>query len=184
MNETMGRRWIVIGALAALASLPACDKLRGASGKGEASAAPSGAAPKPVVPAAAVPPLDVPFKGTFTRTAKVSYRNGQRIVVANMKGSATLQIEPGTITFKQTYPGTDVKEAHVTQIYSFAQSDVKQVTGGYDVDLKFVKMDADTKAYFPDDRNPHIQARRLADGWQIGLLLADANGTHGGSEFR
>ncbi len=183
---TTTRSTLALGA-ALLLSLPACGKLGGGSSKDSATASP--VTTGPVVPAsmptAAKPSFDVPFRGSFTRTAKIAFRNGQQVSVANAKGLGTLAIEPGLITFSQTYADGG-KTEHVTQTYSFTQGDMKPVAnGGYDVKLKFEKMDSDAKNYFPDDRDPHIQARKIGPTqWQIGLLLMDGNGTHGGSEFR
>lgn len=175
---------------AAIAFLPACDKLRGLAGKGKA--APSAVAapptpPAPVAPAAA-DAADVPFKGTYTRYAKATYdKNGRKISTLNAKGVGTLTIEPGKVIFDQTYTERSGAEARVTQTYSFTESDVRPITGaasGFDVKLTFVNMDSSTKSYYPDDRNPKLQARKLAQGWQFGLLVMDGNGVNGGQEFR
>ena len=177
---------LALGVLA----VPACSKGHGGSSKDSASAAPatttSAAAPATTKAAGAVAAFDVPFQGSYDRKAKITYRNGQQVTVANSRGVGTLKIEPGLVTFSQTYPGNDVPEAHVVQTYTFTQADMHPVeNGGWDVKLLFQKMDSNTKGYFADDKDPKIQARKIGlNQWQIGLLLMDANGTHGGSEFR
>jgi hypothetical protein len=173
------RHLAVVVSCAVLLSTCACDRLKGGGPDGDGT----GKAGTPMLPAGP----DVPFKGTYTRYAKVTYKDGQRIQTLNAKGVGTLTIEPGRVTFAQTYNDSDGREAHVTQTYSFGQNDVRPITGsvsGYDVALTFVKMDSDTKRYSPDKRNPQIQARKQASGWQIGLLLTDDNGVSGGQEFR
>ena len=174
-----------------LLALPACGKGHSGSSKDSASAAPAKTtsavvAPTTTTAAGPVANFEVPFKGTFDRKAKIAFRNGQQVTVANSRGVGTLKIEPGLVTFTQTYPGNDVAEARVVQTYTFTQADMHPVeNGGYDVKLVFQKMDSNTKGYFADDKDPKIQARKFGlNQWQIGLLLMDANGTHGGSEFR
>jgi hypothetical protein len=169
--------------------LPACDKARGGSAKGSASAsATARQVPTSVATATAAPAatFNVPFQGTYDRKAKIAFRGGRQVSLANARGVGTLKIEPGLVTFTQTYPGSDVPEARVVQLYSFAPTDMHPVdNGGYDVNLVFKNMISNTKSYTADDKDPKLQARKIGlNQWQIGLLLKDANGVHGGSEFR
>ena len=181
-------RLAILGAAGLALASSGCDKLPfGKKEKVAATATAIAPPPGPVVPAKApVAAFAVPFAGSYKRTAKIAFRNGQRVTVANSKGLATLTIEPGKVTFDQTYPASDVPEARVTQTYHFTEADMKPAEGGgFDVALVFDKMESNTKNYFADDKDPKLQARRIgANAWQIGLLLKDANGTHGGSEFR
>lgn len=148
------------------------------------TAAPAPPPPPPAPrPAPAAPSFDVPFKGTYTRTAKVTYKNNQRIRLVNAAGTATMTIEAGKVTYVQSYPDGG-RTAHVTETYTFNKADMRPVTGGYDVPLVFQKMDTDAKNYWPDSKDPKIEARKQGPGWEIGFLYRDTNGVNGGIEFR
>ena len=82
------------------------------------------------------PAFDVPFVGSYNRTAKVTYRNGRRVTMDSSKGTSTLKIEPGLVTFYVQYAQRSGGDAHVTQTYSFTAADMHPVTGGYDVPSK------------------------------------------------
>jgi hypothetical protein len=167
-----------------LATLPACPK-KSEDAPPAKTSAPAPPPPPPAPrPAPAKPAFDVPFQGKYSRTAKVTYKNGQRVRLVNAGGTATMTIEAGKVTYAQTYqdgPHLD----HVTQIYTFTAADMRPVAGGgYDVALTFQKMDADTKNYSPDSKEPKIEARRQGSSWEIGFLYRDTGGIQGGIEFR
>ena len=63
----------------------------------------------------------MPFEGTYTRTAKVTYKNGERVRLVNAGGTATMSVAAGKITYVQTYP-EGKRTAHVTQTYTFARA--------------------------------------------------------------
>lgn len=161
------------------AALPACKK------KEEPKETPVVAAPPPPPPKPAPPPKpDVAFKGTYTRYATSAFKNGRRISVPNSKGTGTMTIGQGRATFVQTYEFRG-KNKRVTQYYTYTDADVKPVAGGgYDVALVYEKMDSDDNSYAPDKNKPKLEARKQADGWQIGFLASDNNGVMGGVEFK
>src|SRR5262245_8190527 len=135
-------------AAAALFALGSCkkDDATAPAGKASAKAPPAASTPAPVQvkpqPPEPPPPaaFDVPFKGKYTRTAKVTYKNGQRVRLVNAAGVATMTIEPGKVTYVQTYPENG-KTSHVTETYTFTQADVHQAANGFDVPLTFQKLD-------------------------------------------
>ena len=163
-------------AIGALSLTLGCKKLGGDSGS-------SGAGTSGAIGQSAAAGFDVPFKGTFTRYAVTTFKNGRRVQSSNNAGSSTLTVEAGRITWAQTYPSSG-KDAHVSQVYTFEASDMKPVESGYDVKLKWQKMDSDTTNYFPDKKNPILMARKQAGGWQMGLTTTDDNGVMGGVEFK
>jgi hypothetical protein len=73
--------------------------------------------------------------------------------------------------------------AHVTELYSFAQSDVHTVSDGLDANLTYVSMDSDDKGYNPDSKDVKVEARKQGAGWEIGFLYRDTGGIQAGSEF-
>ncbi len=175
-----------LGAAMLLAcALFACSKLRGTD-KGDATAQPTTApaplAAAPNAPAATGP--SVPFVGTFTKYAEVTFdKNHRPIHTSNSNGKGTLTVDPGRVSYAQVYPYRG-KQEHVTQFYSFTDADVHPVTGGFDVSLTFVRMDSDSTTYSPDRNAVKIQARKQTAGWQIGFNSTDNNGVTGGAEFR
>src|SRR5262249_50651925 len=62
----------------------------------EATVAPPAPAPPPapVEPPRVILDGDVPFKGTYTKIAKLSYKDGRRLKPPNTDGESTLRIEP------------------------------------------------------------------------------------------
>lgn len=174
------RRSITIAFALSLASLAGCTKKEDPAPAPSAAPAPPPPAPRP---APAPPAFDVPFKGTYSRTAKVTYKNNQRVRLGNAAGTASVTLEAGKVTYAQTYPD-GARTAHVTETYTFAQSDMRPVAGGYDVPLAFRNMDSDTKRYSPDSKDPKLEARKQGSGWEIGFLYRDLNGVNGGIEFR
>lgn len=171
-------------ALASLLVLAACGKKGGGDAAPEsASAAPpatQAATTKPAAPAS----FDVPFKGTYKKTAKVAFKNGQRFRTSTNQGTATMTIEAGKVTYHLEYQDGS-KTAHVTETYSFTQADVRTIPEGFDVNITFVNMDADTKSYNPDSKNTKIEARKQgANAWEIGFLYQDTGGVQAGMEFR
>lgn len=176
------------GAAAAIAlscvMLLGCPKAKTDEDKPVVIATAKPAPPPPPAAPAAPPQGDVPFKGTYTKYAETTYKNGRRVSVSNAQGVATLQIEPGKVTYAQTYTARG-KSQSVTQIYTFGSADVKTAaSSAYDVPMVFQSMTGDTKNYSPDKNRPKIEARKQAAGWEIGLLTTDTNGVMGGVEFR
>lgn len=163
-------------AVVALSLVVGCKKPGGTdSGSGSTSGAVGGSVASG---------FDVPFKGTYTRYAVTTFKNGRRVQSTNNAGTSTLTVEQGgRITWQQTYPSGG-KDAHVSQVYTFEAGDMKQAESGYDVKLKWQKMDSDTTNYFPDKKNPILMARKQAAGWQMGLTTTDDNGVMGGVEFK
>lgn len=183
----MFKRSIVPTAALALSCLvlSGCPKAKTDEDKPVVSAKPTPPPPPPAPVAPAAPPQgDVPFKGTYTKYAETTFKNGRRVSVANANGVATLQIEAGKVTYAQTY-SVRGKSQSVTQVYTFGSSDVKPAAGGaYDVAMVFQSMTGDTKNYSPDKNRPKIEARKQTAGWEIGLVTTDNNGVMGGVEFR
>jgi hypothetical protein len=116
-------------------------------------------------------------------TAKVAFKNGQRFRTDTGQGKATLTIEPGKVTYHVEYPHKGAS-AYATEIYSFAQSDMATVSDGVDVKLTFVSLDSNDKGFNPDSKDPKIEARKQAGGYEIGFLYRDTGGVQGGIEFR
>jgi hypothetical protein len=166
--------WLsVIVLAAATAFAPGCKKGDATTESTAQSAAPKGAT---------LPSFNVPFKGNYKRTAKVAYKNGQRIRTSTSEGFGTLSIEAGRVVFHVEYP-EGARTAHVTETYRFAESDIRAIPEGYDVPLVFVNMDSDTKNYNPDSKVPKLEARKQAGGWEIGFLFQDTGGVQVGMEF-
>jgi hypothetical protein len=142
------------------------------------STAPVVNTPAPVAPSGPA----VAFMGTYRKHAESVYKNGRRLSSATSKGSGELKVEPGKVTYAQTYPerGHDV---HVTQIYSFTERDVVPHGTGFDVKLTFVSMESDTKNYAPDKNRPKLDVVKSVKGWEIGLVTTDDNGAMAGAEF-
>lgn len=140
--------------------------------------------PAPNQPAPA-PASDLPFKGTYTKYAEATWKNGQRIRTANADGNATMLVDHGRVVYKQAYNARG-KLNRVTQTYTFSPQAVKPVMGGYDVALVFQGISGDTQNYNPDSRSPKLEARKKSGsgGWEIGLITTDSAGIMGGVEFR
>jgi hypothetical protein len=166
--------------LTLLLSLTACKK------PAPTDAAPSSAPPPKAeskAPLPAAPAGNEPFAGTFQRTAELTMRNGRRVSNESSKGTASIAIGGGKVVFTQAYP-SKTGTSHVTQYYNYSPSDIRPEGGGFDVTLRFDRMDSDTKNYNPDKNSPKLEARRAGSGWQIGLTTTDDKGVWGGVEFR
>ncbi len=165
-----------------------CNRLKGGSDKTDSSSSakpPSATAKGGGATVEATNLNDVEFGGRYSKTAEFTMMNGRRVSNATNKGSGSLVLGGGKAIYTQSYPGSDVPTAVVTQTYSYGPGDVKAVSGGFDVTLVFVNMDSNTKNYNPDKNNPKIQARKIAGaGWQIGMLTTDDKGVFAGVEFR
>ena len=175
---------VLVAAIAVgLAGLAGCKKRSGEDEKPVATAKPPLPPPPPPTPPAP-PRADVPFKGTYTKYAEATWKNGRRVRVSNASGAATLHIEAGRVTYAQTYTVRG-KVNRVTQVYTFTQEAVRPVGAqGYDVAMVFQSISGDTQSYSPDKNRPKIEARKQAGGWEIGLLTTDNNGVMGGVEFK
>jgi len=123
---------------------------------------------------------EVPFRGLYTKVAESTFKNGRRIRVANANGAATVRIEPGKVTYDQTYVNRGELK-RVSQLYVFNPGNVHPVGGGdYEIVLSFRGMAGDTSGYSPDRNNPRIEAHRLPGGaWAIDLFTTDNNGVIG-----
>ena len=136
-----------------------------------------------VTPAVAdpAPTFAVPFAGSYRKHASSTYQGGRKIKSATNKGSGLLVVTAGTVTYSQTYPRGS-GEAHVTQVFTFTQSDMKPQGTGWVVNLTFVRMDTDSP-YNPDKLRPRLEVVKSNLGWEIGLMATDEKGVMGGSEF-
>src|SRR5690242_19572065 len=76
--------------------------------------------PPPIAP----PDGDVPFKGTYVRRAKISYRQGKRVREGNDLGTASIRIETGKVMYDQSYTARN-EPKYVGQAYTFGTSDVR-----------------------------------------------------------
>jgi hypothetical protein len=139
-------------------------------------------APPPPPPPAPPPAPDVAFAGKYTKFAEATWKNGQKVRVANENGTASIVIGSGRVTFAQTYKVRG-KVQNVTQVYTYAAADAKPATGGFDLAIVYQSISGDTQSYNPDRINPRIEARKQAGGWEIGLTTTDAKGVMGGVEF-
>lgn len=168
----------------AVAFAPACKKRNDDKDSTAKTATAAPTPPPPPPPPPAPPKADVPFKGVYTKFAEATWKNGRRYPVTNANGTATLNVQPGVVTYSQTYTARGKKRT-VIQVYTFTQDQVKPVAnGGYDVAMMFSSMTGDTEGYSPDKNNPKLQARKQASGWEVGLTTTDNNGVMGGVEFR
>jgi hypothetical protein len=97
---------------------------------------------------------DVPFRGQYTKVAESTFKNGRRIRVANANGAASVRVEPGKVTYDQTYV-TRGEMKRVSQLYVFNPRDVHPIgNGDFEVVLSFRGMAGDTSGYSPDRNNP------------------------------
>jgi hypothetical protein len=127
---------------------------------------------------------DVPFRGMYAKFGEATFKNGQRIRVANANGAATVRVEPGKVTYDQTYLSGGMLK-RVAQLYTFRARDVRTFDNGdFEVVLTFQRMDGDTSGYSPDRNNPRLEAHRVGSGWQIDLFTTDNNGVVGILECR
>lgn len=172
-----------IAAFACLAVAAFGCKKGGATTDSAPSAAPAPPKADTGAPATPAPAANEPFAGTYQRTHELVMKNGQRLALDNTKGTASIQVGGGKVVYTQQYPSRGTT-AHVTQTYSYTPGDIKTVSGGFDVTLKFVDMQADTKSYNPDKNNPKVEARRTGSTWQIGFTSVDDKGVWGGVEFQ
>jgi hypothetical protein len=128
----------------------------------------------------------VPFLGTYVKFAESTFRDGHRIRVANANGAASVRIEPGKVTYDQTYV-TRGEMKRVSQLYTYAPGDVRPVgNGNYELVLTFRGMAGDTQGYSPDRNNPRLEVHRAPSpsGWQLDLFTTDNNGVIGVLELQ
>jgi hypothetical protein len=184
MLSAVNKISLCVTLLAAASLLAGCSKHEDKNDKPAKTAAPPPPPPPPPPAPPAPPRADVPFKGTYSKYAETTFKNGRRVSVSNKDAVATLTVAAGRATYAQTYTARGKKNT-VVQVYTFGPENVKPTAGGgYDVALTFQSMSGDTQNYSPDKNNPKMEARKQASGWEIGLITTDNNGVMGGVEFK
>lgn len=153
-HGAVSRFLVTAGAVSVLAlTLPGCGKETGAS-----------------------------WQGKYTRYAEaVRAANGR--TRSESKGTATLDVQPGKLTYDVLYGPNNVN--HVVQVYTFTPETITKVKGGHDVKLTHISMvkTPPNLAWFPDSGNPLLKVRGKGDNLHLELEFVDTKGTRADVDF-